>query len=168
MTFCKNSESLAISRGRFLHRGATTVAGAAGLTTFPALTPVKTVRSKLALLLGCLLALTLSGCGDSGTGDAPKVRIILVAKDQAFHLEDKPELRNPPITLRQGQIAELVLRNDDPSRVLHCFSISGLDVKTPSIDAGQTLTVTVRPTKRGTLTYACLMHPPMAGKLIVQ
>jgi len=129
---------------------------------------MKTIANKLALLLVCLLALTLAGCGDSSTGDAPKVRIILVAKDQAFHLDGKPELRNPPITLKQGQIAELVLRNDDPSRVLHCFSTTGLDVKTPSIDSGQTLTVTVRPTKRGTLTYACLMHPPMAGKLIVQ
>ena len=129
---------------------------------------MKTIANKLALLLVCVLALTLGGCGGSSTGDAPKVRIVLVAKDQAFHLEDKPELRNPPITLKRGEVAELVLRNDDPSRVLHCFSISGLDVKTPSIDAGQTLTVTVRPTKRGTLTYACLMHPPMAGKLIVQ
>ncbi|MGB7838988.1 MAG: cupredoxin domain-containing protein [Terrimicrobiaceae bacterium] len=129
---------------------------------------MKTITNKLALLLVCLLALTLAGCGDSSTGDASKVRIMLVAKDQAFHLEGKPELRNPPITLKQGQTAELVLRNDDPNRVLHCFSISSLDVKTPSIDAGQTLTVTVRPTKRGTLTYACLMHPPMAGKLIVQ
>ena len=129
---------------------------------------MKTITDKLALLLVLLNGLTLGGCGGSSTGDAPKVRIVLVAKDQAFHLEDKPELRNPPITLKRGEVAELVLRNDDPSRVLHCFSISGLDVKTPSIDAGQTLTVTVRPSKRGTLTYACLMHPPMAGKLIVQ
>jgi Cupredoxin-like domain len=129
---------------------------------------MKTIANKLALLLGGLLALTLAGCGDSSTGDAPKVRIMLIAKDQAFHLEGKPELRNPAITLKQGQIAELVLRNDDPSRVLHCLAISGLDVKTASIDSGQSLTVTVRPTKRGTLTYACLMHPPMAGKLIVQ
>ena len=129
---------------------------------------MKTIANKLALLLGGLLALTLAGCGDSSTGDAPKVRIMLIAKDQAFHLEGKPELRNPAITLKRGQIAELVLRNDDPGRVLHCLAISGLDVKTASIDSGQTLTVTVRPTKRGTLTYACLMHPPMAGKLIVQ
>jgi hypothetical protein len=129
---------------------------------------MKTIANKVALLLGGLLALTLAGCGDSSTGDVPKVRIMLIAKDQAFHLEGKPELRNPAITLKQGQIAELVLRNDDSSRVLHCLSISGLDVKTASIDSGQTLTVTVRPTKRGTLTYACLMHPPMAGKLIVQ
>jgi plastocyanin len=129
---------------------------------------MKTIANKLALLLGGLLALTLAGCGDSSTGDAPKVRIMLIAKDQAFHLEGKPEVRNPAITLKQGQIAELVLRNDEPGRVLHCLSISGLDVKTASIDSGQSLTVTVRPTKRGTLTYACLMHPPMAGKLIVQ
>jgi Cupredoxin-like domain len=129
---------------------------------------MKSIANKLALLLGGLLALTLASCGDSSTADAPKARIMLVAKDQAFYLDGKPELRNPPITLKQGQITELVLRNDDPSRVLHCFSISGLDVKTASIDSGQSLTVTVRPAKRGTLTYACLMHPPMAGKLIVQ
>jgi hypothetical protein len=129
---------------------------------------MKTIANKLALLLGGLLALTLGGCGNSSTGDATKVRIMLVAKDQAFYLEGTPELRNPPIVLKQGQIAELVLRNDEPGRVLHCLSIGGLDVKTPSIDSGQSLTVTVRPTKRGTLTYACLMHPPMAGKLIVQ
>jgi hypothetical protein len=129
---------------------------------------MKTIANKLTLLLGGLLALTLTGCGSSSTGDATKVRILLVAKDQAFHLEGTPELRNPPIILKQGQIAELVLRNDEPGRVLHCLSIGGLDVKTPSIDSGQSLTVTVRPTKRGTLTYACLMHPPMAGKLIVQ
>ena len=79
---------------------------------------MKTIANKLALLLGGLLALTLAGCGDSSTADAPKVRIMLVAKDQAFHLEGKPELRNAAITLKQGQITELVLRNDDPNRVL--------------------------------------------------
>jgi hypothetical protein len=129
---------------------------------------MKTIANKIAVLLASLLALTLASCGNSSRGDATKVRILLVAKDQAFHLEGAPDLRNPPIILKQGQTAELVLRNDDPSRVLHCLSISGLDVKTPSIDSGQSLTVTVRPTKRGTLTYACLMHPPMAGKLIIQ
>ena len=124
------------------------------------------MASRLATLFAYLLA--LAGCGGSSSGDAPKDRITLVAKDQAFHLEGKPELRNPSITLTKGEVAELALRNDDPRSVLHCFSISGLNVKTPSIDSGQTLTVTIRPTERGTLTYACLMHPPMAGKLIVQ
>ncbi|MGA7884037.1 MAG: cupredoxin domain-containing protein [Terrimicrobiaceae bacterium] len=129
---------------------------------------MKTIAKYLAPLFTGLLPLALGSCGDSSTGAAPKVRILLVAKDQAFHLEGNPELRNPSITLKQGETAELVLRNDDPNRVLHCLSIGGLDVKTPSIDSGQTFTVTLRPTKRGTLTYACLMHPPMAGKLIVQ
>jgi hypothetical protein len=128
---------------------------------------MKMTAKKLAPLL-YPLALVLAGCGDSAQIDAPKARILLVAKDQAFHLEGQPELRNPPITLKRGETAELLLRNDDPKSVLHCFAISGLDVKTSSIDSGQTLTVTVRPTERGTLTYACLMHPPMAGKLIVQ
>lgn len=129
---------------------------------------MKTAVPRLLWLFVGMLALMLGACSDSSTGDAPKVRIILIAKDQAFHLEDHPELRNPSITLQRGQTAELVLRNEEPGRVLHCLSISGLDVKTPSIDSGQLLTVKVRPTKRGTLTYACLMHPPMAGKLIVQ
>jgi hypothetical protein len=129
---------------------------------------MKTIAKYLAPLFAGVLPLALGSCGDSSTGAAPKVRILLVAKDQAFHLEGNPELRNPSIALKQGETAELVLRNDDPNRVLHCLSIGGLDVKTPSIDSGQTFTVTLRPTKRGTLTYACLMHPPMAGKLIVQ
>ena len=129
---------------------------------------MKMFSNKITLFLSALFALSLTGCGDSETRDMPSVRIVLIAKDQAFHLEGKPELRNPAITLQRGQTAELVVRNDDASRVLHCLSISGLDVKTPSIDPGQLLTVTIRPSKRGTLTYACLMHPPMAGKLIVQ
>jgi len=126
---------------------------------------MRTISSKLGLLLFAVIGLV--AC-DSKTGDASKVRIVIVAKDQAFHLEGQPDVRNPPITLKRGQITELVLRNDDPSRILHCFSISGLDVKISSIDSGQTVSVTVRPAERGTLTYACLMHPPMAGKLIVQ
>jgi hypothetical protein len=126
----------------------------------------RNIISKLALFV--LAVAGLVGCGDSSTADLPPIRITIVAKDQAFHLEGQPELRNPPITLKRGQVAELVLRNDDPNRILHCFSISGLDVMVPSIDSGQTASVTVRPSERGTLTYACLLHPPMAGKLIVQ
>ena len=127
---------------------------------------MKIIVSKLTLLV--LAATSLVGCGDANISETTKVRITIVAKDQAFHLEGQPDLRNPPITLKRGEVTELVLRNEDPNRILHCFSISGLDVKVPSIDSGQTVTVTVRPSERGTLTYACLMHPPMAGKLIVQ
>lgn len=129
---------------------------------------MKIITCKLGLLV--LAVIWLIGCSDSRTSttEQPEARIVIVAKDQAFHLDGQPDLRNPPITLKRGQVTELVLRNDDPGRVLHCFSISGLDVKIATIDAGQTVSVTVRPTERGTLTYACLMHPPMAGKLIVQ
>jgi hypothetical protein len=129
---------------------------------------MKRIAPICAVLLSAGVALLVVGCGDSSTSDMPKVRIVLVAKDQAFHLDGQPESRNPPITLKRGQVAELVLRNEDASRILHCLSISGLNVKTSSIDSGQELTVTVRPTKRDTLTYACLMHPLMTGKLIIQ
>ena len=127
---------------------------------------MKIIVSKLTILV--LAVASLVGCGDANISETTKARITIVAKDQAFHLEGQPDLRNPPITLKRGEVTELVLRNEDPNRILHCFSISGLDVKVPSIDSGQTVTITVRPSERGTLTYACLMHPPMAGKLIVQ
>jgi plastocyanin len=131
---------------------------------------MKSIIKKLVTLLSAsLLTLMLLGCGDSNTGGGvPKVRIVLVAKDLAFRLDDQPELRNPPITLKHGQTVELVLRNDDPGHVLHCLSIGGLNVKTPGLASGQTQTVMIKPTERGTFTYACLTHPPMAGKLVVQ
>lgn len=129
---------------------------------------MKNLTIRLLVLISAIVSLIPISCRDSSSGEAPKIRIVLIAKDQAFHLEGQPELPNPPITLVRGQTTELVLRNEDPSHVLHCLSISGLDVKTPSIDSGQLLTVKIRPGKRGTHTYACLMHPPMAGKLIVR
>jgi heme/copper-type cytochrome/quinol oxidase subunit 2 len=115
-----------------------------------------------------LLAAAFPGCDNSNNLGEAKTRIVLVAKNQAFHLENQPEIPNPPITLKRGEVAALVLRNEDATNVLHCFSIGGLNVKTSSIDAGQSTTVTLRPTERGTLTYACLMHPSMSGRLIVE
>jgi hypothetical protein len=93
------------------------------------------------LLSDSFLALMLSGSGDSNmSGGAPKVCVVLVATDRAFRLDDQPELRNPSITPKRGQTAELVLRNDDPGHVLQCLSISGLNVKTPSLASGQSQT----------------------------
>ena len=81
----------------------------------------------------------------------------------------EPELRNPSITLKYGETVELVLRNDDSKQVVHCFTIGGLNVKTArNLDSGETETLTFKPTQQGIFTYACLMHPQMAGKIIVQ
>jgi hypothetical protein len=65
-----------------------------------------------------LFALALAGCGESN--NTPAARLVLVAKDQAFHLEKQPELRKPSITLKYGEIIELVLRNDDPKLSRSC------------------------------------------------
>ena len=37
-----------------------------------------------------------------------------------------------------------------------------------NLDSGETETLTFKPTQQGIFTYACLMHPQMAGKIIVQ
>jgi len=50
-------------------------------------------------------------------------------------------------------------------QVVHCFTIGGLNVKTASnLGSGETETLTFKPTQQGIFTYACLMHPQMAGK----
>ena len=52
--------------------------------------PMKIIVTKLVLL--ALAVASLVSCGDSVSSEATKARITIVAKDQAFHLEDQPEL----------------------------------------------------------------------------
>lgn len=130
---------------------------------------MKTKYPLAALLSAAMLAFGLGGCGQSPTGNMPAKQIVLIAKDQAFRLADQPGLRNPPIALRRGETVELELRNEDPARVLHCFVISGLNVKTTrDLESGESVKLTITPEEKGTFTYACLMHPLMAGKVVVQ
>jgi plastocyanin len=92
-----------------------------------------------------------------------------VATDVAFQLVDQPGKANPPITLKKGQPVKLVISNAEPEKVLHCFTIAGLNVKTSgSLAAGESETLLFTPAKRGTYAYACLMHPSMTGRVVVE
>ena len=59
------------------------------------------IVSKLALLV--LAAAGVAACGESRTVDLPEVRITIVAKDQAFHLEDNPSFEIPPSPLNEDR-----------------------------------------------------------------
>jgi FtsP/CotA-like multicopper oxidase with cupredoxin domain len=99
----------------------------------------------------------------------PPREIVLITSETAFFLPDQRDKPNPPITLKKGQPVKLVLRNEDPEKVLHCFTITGLNVKTAgSIAGGESETLTFTPRKKGTFAYACLMHTSMVGKLVIE
>jgi plastocyanin len=115
--------------------------------------------------------LTLAVLAFSGTRqqDQAAREVVLAAKGIAFYLPDQPDQPNPVLTLKKGQPVKLVVRNDEPGKVLHCFTITGLNVKTSDdLATGQSETLTFTPKKKGTFAYACLLHPSMTGKLVVE
>lgn len=95
--------------------------------------------------------------------------IVLISKNVTFYKEGHLEEANPTLVLRKGEPVKLVLRNDDPDTLLHCFVIPGLNVKTTqSLAGGESETLLFTPEERGGFVYACLLHPAMAGKLVVE
>ncbi len=100
---------------------------------------------------------------------APTRTIVLAARDIAFRLPDQPNHANPALMLKKGEPVDLTIRNDEPGAVLHCFTIRGLNVKTArDLATGESETLMFTPQQKGTFAYACLMHPMMAGKVIVE
>ena len=101
--------------------------------------------------------------------DKPPREIVLLATDVAFHLTGETARPNPTLTLKKGAPVKLVIRNTDPEKLLHCFTIGGLNVKTTgSLAGGASETLLFTPKERGTFVYACLLHPSMSGKLVVE
>lgn len=95
--------------------------------------------------------------------------IVLVAKDVSFQNASQPNDPNPTIHLKKGETVKLTLVNHEPGKVLHCFTIGGLNVKTTrDLATGESETLTFTPKKKGVYSYACLMHPMMAGKIVVE
>jgi heme/copper-type cytochrome/quinol oxidase subunit 2 len=95
--------------------------------------------------------------------------IVLLARDVSFWVVDRPQEPNPSLRLVRGQPVKLILRNDEPEKILHCFTIGGLDVKSSrDLAAGESETLVFTPNQSGTFTYACLMHPLMAGRVVVE
>ena len=98
----------------------------------------------------------------------PVREIVLVTDDLSFFIAGQTKEPNPTIHLKRGQTVKLVIRNDEPGKVLHCFTTGDLGVKTTgSLATGESETLTFTPKKKGTYVYACLLHGSMAGKLVV-
>jgi heme/copper-type cytochrome/quinol oxidase subunit 2 len=96
------------------------------------------------------------------------MEIVLVGKAMAFRLADQPDQPNPVLQLHRGRPVNLVVRNEEPEKVLHCFTIGGLGVHTTrDLEAGESETVTFTPTQSGVFAYTCMMHPMMTGKVTV-
>lgn len=129
-------------------------------------------RSRWLLPVVCapiVLALALAAFRLRPRPDAAPRQIVLVAKDVSFRLADRPDESNPVLELKKGQPVKLVVRNDDPDKVLHCFTIGALEVGTSrDLATGESETLAFTPKLSGTFAYACLMHPMMTGKVVVR
>lgn len=127
------------------------------------------VKLLLAILVVGVLALTTFAFTAGPASNTEPREILLTTRDVAFELPDQPGHPNPTIHIRKGEPIRLVVRNDEPGKVLHCFTIGGLNVKTSkNLSKGESETLAFTPNVRGTFVYACLMHPMMAGKLVVE
>jgi plastocyanin len=119
-------------------------------------------------LLGVLM-LAMLAFSNSNAKTLATREIVLTATDGAFYVVGQSEKPNPVLTRKKGQEVKLVIRNTEPGKVLHCFTITGLKVKTTgSLAAGESETLVFTPKKRGAYAYACLMHPSMSGRLVVE
>jgi plastocyanin len=100
---------------------------------------------------------------------APPRELVLLAKEITFLDAAQPGETNPTLALKKGEPVKLIVRNEETGQVLHCFTIGGLGVKTSrSLSAGESEELTFTPKRKGTFAYACLMHPGMGGKIVVQ
>lgn len=127
------------------------------------------IKIFLASLLAVVFILSVSAFNGGKPENTAPHQIELVAAGVAFHLADRPDKPNPTLTLKKGESVKLVIKNSEPGKILHCFTIGGLNVKTSgSLSAGESETLIFTPKKIGNFMYACLMHPNMAGKIVVE
>jgi hypothetical protein len=120
-------------------------------------------------IVGALLFAIMAFSVDSSPNVAQERQIVLLAKDVAFYKAGETGPANPTIYLKKGEPVTLTLINQEPGQVLHCFSIGGLGIKTSrSLATGESEMLTFTPAERGVFSYACLMHPMMAGKILVE
>ena len=119
-------------------------------------------------LAGLLVFAVMAFNNRAENGSAPR-EIVLITKDVVFQNASQPNEPNPTLRLKNGETVKLTLLNQEPDKVLHCFTIGGLGVKTSRhLAAGESETLTFTPREKGVFSYACLMHPMMAGTLIVE
>jgi heme/copper-type cytochrome/quinol oxidase subunit 2 len=125
---------------------------------------------RLLAVLGCIIAGgALLGFGNRSTDASTPQEVVLIARDMAFRTPAEPGRANPQLRLSEGRPVRLVLKNEEPGQVLHCFTIAGLGVHTSrNLEAGEAEEITFTPQESGLFTYACLMHPTMVGSVVVQ
>ena len=74
------------------------------------------------------------------------------------------------ITVKKGQPVQLTFKNT--GQYPHNWTVSALGIKTPTVQSGQSTTITFTPTQTGSFTYICTVpgHADrgMKGTLIVQ
>lgn len=101
--------------------------------------------------------------------DDEPVEAKLVMRGVAFYAPGRAGPPNPVLELERGRPVRLTIENQEPGAVLHCFNAPGLGVKSrSSLAAGESETMELFPHHRGTFTYACLLHPGMAGTIVVR
>src|SRR5215210_1838314 len=102
-------------------------------------------------LAAIVLAIALRAVTQRQAAGAAPEEITLVAKDVAFRLADHPNEPNPSLQLKRGRAVKLIIRNDEPGKVLHCFTIGGLDVGTSrDLATGESEALTFTPRETGT------------------
>ncbi len=96
-------------------------------------------------------------------GAAPAREITLAARDVRF------DSVNPPLELTVGEKVALTSVNGE-SAIAHDFGVAGLGVRTTGyVPPGASETLVFTPTKPGTYSYSCSLHPGlMDGQVVVQ
>ncbi len=75
-------------------------------------------------------------------------------------------VENPTLDVPLGSVVRIVLENDDP--VPHRFAIADFDVRTETLNEGDSSTVMFTADEAGRFTYVCLIHPGrMDGTIVV-
>lgn len=96
----------------------------------------------------------------------PPLGVELVARDIRFNGS------NPTLRLERGRPVRLVVRNAEGGErpVYHDFAIAGLGLEpTRPLAPGESAVVAFTPSRPGTYTYHCPLHPGlMNGKLVVE
>lgn len=111
-------------------------------------------RSRLALLIAFVLALTLVGAACSSSSKGAVSNADIVVHDFAF--VTKPVTAGATVTVHSNGPSTHSVTSDDGTS----FNIS-------SIDSGKDATFTA-PTKAGTYKFHCNFHTTMHGTLTVQ
>jgi heme/copper-type cytochrome/quinol oxidase subunit 2 len=123
----------------------------------------------IGLMAGLLVFAVMAFNVERPRNGSPAREMVLITKDISFRLPSRPDVPNPPLHLKKGETVKLTLLNQEPGKVLHCFTLGGLGVKTSRhLATGEWETLTFTPREKGVFSYACLMHPMMAGKIVVE